>query len=882
MGVDTFRVNHPLLDGRGVVIGILDSGIDADLPGFASTSAGGSKILDLRDFSGEGRTLLAPVTRLGDTVVVGNIKLSGFGRIARLASPPYYGGVLRELPLGTVPAADLNGNGTNRDEFPVIVAKASSGWFAVTDTDGDRAVDDETPIRDFAEANETFTYLPGPNAVGPGPTTVAVNLADVDGTPILDFFFDNSSHGTHVAGIAAGHNMFGVEGFNGVAPGAQLLGLKIANNARGGISVTGSVLRAMNYAADFAQQRDLPLVLNLSYGVGNELEGSAAIDSIIDEFVLKHPHVLFVISAGNDGPGISTVGFPGSAEYAISVCALFPGVFTMPPRPGTAPPDDFVAWWSARGGELAKPDLCAPGVAYSNVPRWHTGEEIQPGTSFAAPQVAGVAALLQSATVQRGRKARAIDLTRALMNTAVMPHGANRLDAGAGVPNIGAAYRWLMASHQAGLYSVRALPDGDNTSRGTAAYRRSGLAPGDTLQRFEVTSVGGQPAAQLQLESDVAWITHPPVIEPRGRPVTIPLRYEAAELPATPGVHVGTVSARPVTDTTAGPSFSLVNTVVVPHSHGAPFSSREELDPGEQQRYFFEVPQGSGGLNVRFRVSGVATDATLYLFEPSGQPQRGTSSVVGMLGSWANIDVSGDDLLPGVYEAVVVAPPAAGVEYEIETAVPTLSLTAISDGPAVTARNTSTRSVTASITAMVTGAVLVQQVGGEGSTPYTIRVPQPPWAERMVLEVELPPDYWPGITDFGVTLFDTTGAKLVDNPLNYALGRQKLALDTLDYGGDLLVELLPAYAHLQPQPSWTGELRVEFLLREPLPLDTTAAATEQLRLASLEEKRVSLPPVPAGFILPRGFDPVVEVIALTSTGLTTVRRGRVTVPQTGS
>src|SRR2546426_4588400 len=29
-----------------------------------------------------------------------------------------------------------------------------------------------------------------------------------------------------------------------------------------------------------------------------------------------------------------------------------------------------VGWWSARGGELAKPDLLAPGVAFSSVPRF--------------------------------------------------------------------------------------------------------------------------------------------------------------------------------------------------------------------------------------------------------------------------------------------------------------------------------------------------------------------------------------------------------------------------------------------------------------------------------------------------------------------------------
>ena len=43
---------------------------------------------------------------------------------------PVYGGVLRERPLGELPAADLNGNGDDDDPLPVVVARASDGWIA--------------------------------------------------------------------------------------------------------------------------------------------------------------------------------------------------------------------------------------------------------------------------------------------------------------------------------------------------------------------------------------------------------------------------------------------------------------------------------------------------------------------------------------------------------------------------------------------------------------------------------------------------------------------------------------------------------------------------------------------------------------------------------
>src|SRR5262249_4597139 len=157
-----------------------------------------------------------------------------------------------------------------------------------------------------------------------------------------------------------------------VAPGAQLIGLKIANNARGGVTVHASMMRAIDYAARYAAQRNMPLVLNMSFGVGNEHEGRAVIDSIVDAFLLAHPDVVFTIAPGKDGPGLTTLGFPGSADLALSVGPSYPGVYARPPQQGVPPARDVLAWFSSRGGELAKPDIIAPGIAFSSVPRWNT------------------------------------------------------------------------------------------------------------------------------------------------------------------------------------------------------------------------------------------------------------------------------------------------------------------------------------------------------------------------------------------------------------------------------------------------------------------------------------------------------------------------------
>ncbi|MGH7530428.1 MAG: S8 family serine peptidase, partial [Gemmatimonadales bacterium] len=869
-GVDAFRAAYPRYDGRGVLIAILDSGVDPGVAGLVATSTGAPKILDVRDFSGEGRVTLS-LARADDggRITVGARVLTGAGRISRLATAaPWYAGVFRELPLGLPPAGDVNGNGRNTDEFPVVVIKALAGWAAFLDSDLDGTFEDETPLHDYRQGRETI-------ALGRQPLTLAANFSEsAEGAPVLDLFFDTSGHGTHVAGIAAGHAMFNLRGFDGVAPGAQLLALKIANNARGGVSVHGSMLRAMDYAARFAAQRNLPLVLNLSFGVGNEHEGRAVIDSIVDAFLRAHPDVVFAISAGNDGPGLSTVGFPGSADLALSVGATYPGAFAQPPQPGQAPPPDVVGWFSARGGELAKPDVVTPGVAFSVVPPWDTGNEIKGGTSMAAPHAAGLLACLISAMAQEGRTIGAAELLQALRVSARPLAIGGRLDQGVGVPNLLRAYEWLGAAHQGSMYDVRAR------SGASGAYRRNGFtgAAADTVETFAVRHVAGLRAAHFLLRADVPWLVVPAAVEAAPRTTEIPVVYRRSAL-AAPGLYVGTIRALNPNDTLAGPLFRLVNTIIIPHDLAARplVDERRTIPAAGVQRYFVRVPKPGATLHASVALADAGSPApaaaTVRLYEPNGAPARSAPEDVELGGESGprevEITVRGDETVSGVYELDVTAPPLASVPVTVRVELGPVALVP-AGGRSLEAASVLTAggTVNAQVTHRLLGAERRYVIAGRGEPAETLFVRPPAWTTYVEVDLQLPPALWDELTDFSLTVYDSTGQQIPEGneAVNYAFGRLRFALPDAFRGRRLTIELYPAFARRTGHP-WRGEAAVRFLgPDEPIGEGGEVAVVSGGRVV------VRLPEPAPSFELPAGFATLIETQVRSSAGAIATRR----------
>ena len=849
-GIPQFVALHPNYDGRGILIAILDSGIDPSVPGLQATSDSLPKLLDLRDFSGEGRIPLQPIVRRGDTLVVQGHQLLGAARVTALAEGGLlWGGLIRELPLGKAPAADLDGNGTVGDSLPLIVIRSGSGWALFADTQGDGTVANDRPVRDFAVAREFFGWS---TTNRPPPVSLAVNFSDSAGVPLLDLFFDTSSHGTHVAGIAAGHDLYGVPGFDGVAPGARLIGLKIANDAHGGVTVSGSMVRAIAYAIRFARERQLRLVVNLSFGVGNEVEGRARIDARVDSILSANPDVVMTVAAGNDGPGLSTLGVPASSARVLAIGATEPVVFNR--REAQADAVERVAPFSSRGGELAGPDFVTPGIAYSLVPNFAIGGEQESGTSMATPFAAGLAARLLSGGLALNRPIRAAAIGQALRHSARLPAGASILDAGAGLPDLETAWQWLASAVDRPQLDVEV---GDLHARGAIFLTATSTAPGtpQLTSRVTVRASDRTESLLLHVRTTADWIHIPPsvtLINGRGE---FAVTMSVAGMP--PGVHTATVLLDERSVTIARVPVTLrIPLAATPRV----VSQQVQVGRGGVARVI--IPADSGrGMQVEVAASLEDDRITASLHEPGGMPFRdGAVLPVGRGDGAALFDIEAGDVEAGWYELDVNAGPLASAAATITVRRAPVRLEAMgsSDSLRIAARSVISVPVSLRLRAGLVGAERHVAVHQTDARPLRIAVAVPIWATRMQVDSRMPRDQWPRFTDFAVTFQDRSGRQLAASPLDYAFGRASPDLPARLAGDSIVILLTPAFAVVDSS-AWHSELRVRFYAEAVLSLDQGGSAAQVLSPGKTLERRFRTGVWP--IMLPEGFIPVIIVLA---------------------
>ncbi|MBD5458853.1 MAG: S8 family serine peptidase [Lachnospiraceae bacterium] len=198
--------------------------------------------------------------------------------------------------------------------------------------------------------------------------------------------YDDSGHGTHVAGCIGGSGFMSNGRYRGIAPQCLFCVGKVLNqNGEGSID---SMHQGLLWVIRNRLQYHIR-ILNISVGIGEPEEKSRIIEVISLLETVWEEGIVVVCAAGNAGPGNGTISPLGNSRRVITVGCHEGGYFgnrrgLCENYSGRGDRDDFVR----------KPDIVAPGTDIMSCNNKRGSYVKKSGTSMATPIVSGAAALL--------------------------------------------------------------------------------------------------------------------------------------------------------------------------------------------------------------------------------------------------------------------------------------------------------------------------------------------------------------------------------------------------------------------------------------------------------------------------------------------------------
>ncbi|MFJ7159963.1 S8 family peptidase [Streptomyces sp. NPDC101118] len=315
---------------------------------------------------------------------------------------------------------------------------------------------------------------------------------------------DRQGHGTHTISTVGGSGAASGGAGKGVAPGAELLNGKVLND--GGYGLDSWIIAGMEWAV--AHKAD---VVSMSLGDPSQRDCTDPLAAAA-EALSRTSGALFVIAAGNSGPGPNTVSSPGCAPSALTV--------------GAVDRDDSTAYFSSRGpaglAHTLKPEIAAPGVGISAAAAGGRGVyayQSMSGTSMATPHVAGAAAIVK----QRHPDWTGAQIKAALTGSANTELPGDARETGAGRLDVLAAVRTTVTSAPAVQGGSFNWPQ-DRSDRTTVQvpYTNHGTTP--VTLSLAVRKVTGHDGSAVR--SGVARLGRTTVTVPAGATVGVPLALD--------------------------------------------------------------------------------------------------------------------------------------------------------------------------------------------------------------------------------------------------------------------------------------------------------------------------------------------------------------------
>ncbi|XP_022914704.1 tripeptidyl-peptidase 2 isoform X2 [Onthophagus taurus] len=665
-GVSSFLTKYPEYDGRGTIIAIFDSGVDPGAPGMQKTTEGKTKILERFDCSGCGDVDTSMIVQAKEGHIIG---LSG----KKLKIPDTWKNPTNNYRVGIKRIFDLyperlreryqeeNKEKNWENEHKIHLAKANRtlSKFDSTATlseskklfkedcentvemltNFDKKYTDYGPILDCVLFHDGAKWVACVDTTEKGDlgkcellgeysvTHEYATLTDTDmlnysinvhdGGNVLELVGLCSSHGTHVASIASAYFPDQPK-LNGVAPGAQIVSLTIGDGRLGSMETGTALVRAMIKVMEL--QKTYPIhVINMSYGEHAHWSNAGRIGELMNEVVNKYG-VVWVASAGNHGPALSTVGTPPdiSQETVIGVGAYvspemmiaeYSMMQKLPGMPYT---------WSSRGPTIdggCGVTVCAPGGAITSVPNFTLRNcQLFNGTSMASPHVAGAVAVLISGLIQKNVPYSPYCVKRALENSATKLDDVEPFAQGHGLLNVEKAFELLQMFKNAqerdvrfhitcsgvgakGIYIRNKL----NTKIHTCAVN---VEPNFKHTTNTVENVSSKLTFNMRLSfvCDASYITYPPHLDLSNGPRGFIVKVDTSGL--APGVHRTMIEAYDVTCVQKGPIFHIPVTIIQPVDIPKPkytLEYKKLFKPNTIHRQFFTVPDLATWAVLRLR-----------------------------------------------------------------------------------------------------------------------------------------------------------------------------------------------------------------------------------------------------------------------------------------
>lgn len=388
-----------------------------------------------------------------------------------------------------------------------------------------------------------------------------------------------STHGTHVAAIAAGYYPDEPER-NGVAPGAKIVSLTIGDSRLGSMETGTALVRACIKIMELSKKMKID-VINMSYGEHAHWSNTGRVGDIICEVVNRY-NVSWVVSAGNHGPALCTVGAPPDIAQPILIGV---GAYVSPEMMAAAYSMRARVCggafsWSSRG---PTPDgapglsVCAPGGAVAAVARFTLRNcQLMNGTSMAAPHVAGAVAALVSGLKEKKLPYTPYSIKRALENSATYLSHVEPWAQGCGLLNIEKAFDVLTTYHDQPENDVTFSIQCGSNNKGILLRPQTGDVPKDiniTIEPMFLTDhqdmenktvIPRQIAfgMRLALATSADWVSAPQHLDMMNAPRSVAVRVRTDSLP--PGPHFTSINAYDVSCVDKGPVFRVPITVLQP------------------------------------------------------------------------------------------------------------------------------------------------------------------------------------------------------------------------------------------------------------------------------------------------------------------------------